>query len=94
MSCCGKVKKVIEKSLHIAQAYTSLAVENISGKEVMKYERTEERIEICRKCEFKNWKNNNRSLWCKLCGCYVPGKARIENENCPKGLWEILKNGN
>ncbi len=94
MTCCGKSKIVIQKGLHIAQAYTSLAVEKVTGKEVLKYGRTDERIAICRVCKFKNWKNNNKRLWCKLCGCFVPAKARIEKEKCPKGFWEILNDGN
>lgn len=87
MTCCGKRIK------NIVQGFTSLAVEKVTGKEVLKYERTDERIQICRECEFNYWKNNNRRLWCKLCGCFVPAKARVENEKCPKGFWEILNDG-
>ena len=87
MSCCGK------KIKNIAHGFTSLAVEKATGKEVLKYSRTDERIAICRDCEFNYWKKNKKRLWCKECGCFVPAKARVESEKCPKGFWEILNDG-
>lgn len=87
---CGKVKKAATTGLHVAQGFTSLAVEKTTGQEVMKYEKTDSRIKICRTCEFNRWRNNNRSLWCKLCGCFVPAKARVKDEKCPKGFWETV----
>ena len=29
-----------------------------------------------------------RRLYCRICKCFIPGKARVENENCPLGKWE------
>jgi hypothetical protein len=99
MSCnCKKAAKAIKgaavKGSHIAQGFTSLSVEKLTGKEVLKYARTDERIKICRTCEFNDWRNNNKRLWCGECGCFVPAKARVKDEKCPKGFWEILENGN
>ena len=99
MPCgCKKAASAIKgaavKGGHIAQGFTSLGVEKLTGKEVMKYERTDERIAICRSCEFADWRNNKKRLWCGQCGCFVPWKARVENEKCPKGFWEILNDGN
>jgi len=28
-----------------------------------------------------------RNLFCRICKCYIPAKARVEKETCPKGLW-------
>lgn len=99
MPCgCGKAATAIKgagvKVSHIAKGFTSLAVEIITGKEVLKYARTDERIKICRTCEFKDWRNNNKRLWCGQCGCFVPAKARVEEEKCPMGFWAVLKANN
>jgi hypothetical protein len=29
-----------------------------------------------------------RTLWCSICKCYIPAKARVEEEHCPLGKWE------
>ena len=79
MGCCGK------KIKHIAQAYTGIIIKKMTGKEVMKYEFTDNRVRICQKCEFNYWMG--RTLWCSICKCFIPAKTRIENENCPKGKW-------
>jgi len=34
-----------------------------------------------------------RNLFCRLCKCYVPAKARVENEKCPLGRWETTDAG-
>jgi hypothetical protein len=48
VGCCGKAKKIINKGKNIAKGYTALA----TGK---KYEFTDGRIRICRKCEDNTW---------------------------------------
>ncbi len=94
MTCCGKkFKKAANTGLHIAVAYTGLVVEKITGKERPKYKHTDARLAICRDCEFAWWRKNKKSLWCKLCLCFMPEKARIEKMKCPKGFWEILNDG-
>lgn len=75
MSCCGKT---IRKAKHIAIGYTNLA----RGK---KYEFTDDRIRTCRKCDNNWW--IGRTLWCSICWCYIPAKARVADEKCPKGKW-------
>ena len=33
---------------------------------------------------------DNRSktkLFCQICKCWIPGKARVKDEHCPMGLW-------
>ena len=117
MSCCGKKVK------NIARGYTSLAVEKVTGKEVLKYARTGERIAICRGCEFQTWMTKleyakwlvdhgidvvekfedltqlpmlpkypldkkRRNIYCRLCKCFIPAKARVEDERCPKNKWK------
>ncbi len=49
MACCGK------KIKHIAQGYTSLAIEKTTGKEVFKYEFADDRIRECHKCDEQTW---------------------------------------
>ena len=29
-----------------------------------------------------------RNLYCRLCKCFIPAKARIESEKCSLGEWE------
>lgn len=41
------------------------------------------RIEICRKCEHLN----TILVQCKVCGCLLHVKARLENQSCPLGKW-------
>ncbi len=78
MTCCGKTKKVINKGKNIAIGYTALA----TGK---KCKGTDARIRECRKCEYNYW--IKKTLWCKICKCFIPAKARVLNEKCPKDKW-------
>ena len=75
MGCCGKT---IKKAKNIAVGYTNL----VRGK---KYEFTDDRVRICQKCEFNYW--IKRTLWCSICKCFIPAKARVKDEKCPKGKW-------
>ena len=29
-----------------------------------------------------------RKLYCMLCKCFIPGKARVEQEKCPQDSWD------
>ena len=78
MGCCGGAKSVLTRAKHIAIGYANL----VRGS---KYEFTDSRIRICQECEKNYW--IGRSLWCSLCKCYIPAKARVEKANCPLGLW-------
>ena len=72
MACCGKTKQIVE-------GYGNL----IKGK---KYEFTDERVRKCQKCKYRYW--IKKTLWCSECKCFVPAKARVKENTCPKGLWE------
>jgi len=75
MSCCGKTKQKIK---NIAKGYTALATDK-------KYEFTDGRIKVCRECEYNYW--IKKTLWCKICKCFIPAKARVKDEKCPKDNW-------
>ncbi len=82
MGCCGKTKRRIrsgvKKTKQIAEGFANLA----RGK---RFEFTNERISTCRKCEFNYW--IKQSLWCSICKCFIPAKARVEENTCPKNYW-------
>ena len=75
MGCCGKT---IQKGKSIVKGYAALAI----GK---KYEFTDGRVRICQQCEKNYW--IGRTLWCSICKCYIPAKARVEKEKCPLDKW-------
>jgi hypothetical protein len=77
MACCGK--KTVIKAAHIVAGYTRLAM----GK---KYEFTDSRIRVCKTCEHNYWVG--KMLFCGICLCYIPAKARVKNERCPKNKWK------
>lgn len=79
MSCCGKAKSVAGKVKNVTLGVTRY----ITGK---KYEFTDNRIRTCQKCEKNYW--IKRTLWCSICKCFVPAKARVESEHCPLKKWE------
>lgn len=76
MGCCGE--KTLVKVVNIVKGYASLAV----GK---KYEFTDGRIRTCQKCDRNYW--IGRSLWCSICKCFIPAKARVADERCPLDKW-------
>ena len=76
MGCCGKAK---DKIKNIVTGYVRYA-------RGIKFEFTDGRIEICRGCEKNYW--IKKGLWCSICKCFVPGKARVENEKCPLNKWK------
>jgi len=75
MGCCGGTAKKIGQ---IATGYINLA----RGK---KYEFTDDRVRACQKCEFNYW--IGRTLWCSICKCFIPAKARVKENTCPKNFW-------
>jgi len=83
MGCCGQTKQKIK---NITKGYVALA----TGK---KYEFTDSRITVCRECEDNYW--IKKTLWCSICKCFIPAKARVKDEKCPKGKWaKELNHGN
>ncbi len=79
MGCCEKAKKAINKGKNIAKGFTALAI----GK---KYEFTDGRIRACRKCPDNYW--IAKTIWCSICKCNIPAKARVKNEKCPNDKWD------
>lgn len=80
MSCCGK--NIVQKGINIAKGFTTLAMGT-------KYEFTDARLEVCRACE-KGYLKKQRilRLFCTECDCFIPAKARVEDEKCPLGKWD------
>jgi len=78
MPCCGKT---IKKARNIATGYTNL----VRGK---KYEFTDDRVRTCQKCDKNYW--IGRTLWCSICKCFIPAKARVEDEKCSLGKWSKI----
>ena len=76
MTCCGKTIQTVK---NITQGYKNLA----TGK---KYEFTDTRVRACQKCEFNYW--IGKKLFCSICKCFIPAKARAEDNTCPKGKWD------
>ncbi len=35
-----------------------------------------------------------RNIYCRLCKCFIPSKARIEDEKCPLNKWQNLEGEN
>ncbi len=77
MGCCGKAIKTAKQ---ITEGYSNL----IKGK---RFEFTNERVKICRTCEFNYW--IKRTLWCSICKCFIPAKARVKENTCPKKKWRV-----
>lgn len=75
-SCCRKKTKNIIKGYY----------RYVLGK---KYKFADDRIRICQKCDKNYW--IGRTLWCSMCKCFVPAKARVENETCPLTKWLFNK---
>jgi hypothetical protein len=45
-------------------------------------ELAQERLKVCVTCPFRI------GLLCGECGCVLQAKARLEDEECPKGYWK------
>ena len=48
-----------------------------------RFEISEQRLEICRKCEFYN----QTTTRCKKCGCFMAAKTLMAGSACPIGKW-------
>ena len=46
-------------------------------------EKKEERLNVCKKCEYYSMRQNR----CKQCGCYLTHKVKFEVSACPVGKW-------
>ena len=81
MGCCGKT---IKKIGQITEGYTNLA----RGK---RFEFTNERIKTCQECEFNYWVR--KKLFCSVCKCFIPAKARVDWAAQITRLKELLEAG-
>lgn len=48
-----------------------------------KKELKNKRLIICKGCPYLNIHTTS----CSVCGCYLPAKASVPDEECPKGKW-------
>lgn len=39
------------------------------------------RKQVCKNCDHRSW------FCCRLCGCFLPAKIRVDSEICPINLW-------
>ena len=46
----------------------------------------EERLEICRQCEYYD----ENQVRCKQCGCWLEHKAKFALDSCPVGKWRTI----
>jgi hypothetical protein len=83
MGCCDKTKSTVRR---VAKKAANIVKGNIRAMRAVKYEFTDDRVRECQNCEQNYW--IGRSLWCRLCKCYIPAKARVEDEQCPLGKWD------
>lgn len=62
---------------NIVEGYSNL----IKGS---KKELKNKRLSICKECPYLNIHTTS----CSVCGCYLPAKASVPDEACPKGKWD------
>jgi len=43
-----------------------------------------DRYDVCKTCIYLE-----KDIWeyCKICGCYVKAKTKVDKANCPQGYW-------
>ena len=89
MSCgCGKV---VKKAKNIVKGNAMYAAYKVGALPKDKYEYWRKRRDICKECEYNRW--IVKRLFCSICGCFVPAKAMVKDEECPKGFWKGIDNG-
>ena len=45
----------------------------------------QQRFDICKTCE-----NFSSGFTCRLCGCYMKFKVKLQISECPIGLWKKI----
>ena len=50
----------------------------------------EDRLDVCKKCEFWDAAALNNTGRCLKCGCSTWAKLRLATERCPLGKWEAV----
>lgn len=67
---------------NITKGFSNLLLNKINVTSEELNELSEKRMDICKKCTFLS------SLkFCKKCGCYMPAKTKVLNEECPEKYW-------
>ncbi len=74
----SRIKSIIKKIKAIIKGWWFLITDNKTSRLV-----SEPRIKICNNCEYKNKLTNS----CELCGCFIPAKTRVIEEECPNNMW-------
>ena len=75
---------LMTKVATLANAVTSEVSAIVAGEPPLTPDELSSRISLCHApCDDFNEANNT----CKLCGCYLPAKARFRSQNCPAGRW-------
>ena len=72
----------MSKAKQIIEGYANL-VRSVAGSPNQDIENlAAERFATCKKCE-----QLSITSQCKLCGCYMPSKTRVDQAKCPVGKW-------
>ena len=74
----GKAKNLLKATLnHVA-----------TGMHLVSPEVQQERMDICKPCEF--YDNNSQNPHWSVCGCFLNIKTTWASEGCPIGKWESV----
>ncbi len=71
---------LVDKGFNLAKSLLRYATEGFPNVSQDIYEK---RMLICNSCESLN----KKKAICKLCGCHVEYKGRMETESCPSKKW-------
>ena len=83
MGCCDKTKQKVRSAARTARQIATGYINLARG---AKYEFTDDRVRICRRCDDHYWIKH--ALFCSICKCFIPAKARVEENTCPLNKWE------
>ncbi len=50
-------------------------------------ELAKQRIDICRACAERGVVPVANTEFCKVCGCVIPLKVKLQQSKCPQGKW-------
>lgn len=78
--CKEKAKRIAKGAVGLTKA--ALGIDPASPDRVV------QRLNICRRCRhFIQGKGYRGKERCKLCGCLLRAKVRINSEKCPEEKW-------
>lgn len=75
-----KAPSIIQKAKSFTKAVTSHTLDGFTN---VSQEKQEERLDICRSCEYFDESNTI----CMKCGCYLVTKTSWRTSECPIGKW-------